>query len=291
VHKTVTNKRDPAWQKLGQVAPRGLLDARLQLHWAAQIVSAAGYTFLEAAPDDSHTNLGWHANLGALVGRPIGRTATEAALRLGDLSLLLTSYDEGVLGEVDLTGHTLDEGYEWLAAALDIHSGGALRGPLKRRDYEMPRHPVEGGERFALGTGDPFWELARWYRNAHNLLEELQSATPHASAIRCWPHHFDIAILITLDTNETGDPTRSVSVGMTPGDSSYAEPYWYVTPWPYPENPKLPKLEGGHWHTEGWLGATLTGSEVVQRTSSDAQVRAVAGFLHSAVEGARSLLG
>ena len=38
-----------SWQTLGAVAPDGLVEARLQLHHAAQVVASAGVTFLAAA--------------------------------------------------------------------------------------------------------------------------------------------------------------------------------------------------------------------------------------------------
>src|SRR5215510_13822465 len=39
------------WQKLGGVAPANLIAAREQAHWAAQVLSAAGETFLAHEPD------------------------------------------------------------------------------------------------------------------------------------------------------------------------------------------------------------------------------------------------
>jgi hypothetical protein len=96
-----------------------------------------------------------------------------------------------------------------------------------------------------------------------------------ASSVRCWPHHFDIAILLTVA------PGKTVGLGLSPGDSSYAEPYWYVTPYPYPKNPELPPLpEGGRWHTEGFFAAVLRGSDLLagdpgtQRQRSESFLRA-----------------
>jgi hypothetical protein len=44
---------------------------------------------------------------------------------------------------------------------------------------------------------------------------------------------------------------------MTPGDEANHEPYYYVTPWPYPKEPPTPSLTRGAWHTAGWFGAVL----------------------------------
>ena len=54
-----TELASPPWQTLGAVPVVDLVDAKLQLHWAAQIVSAFGNTLLETRPDDSQSNLGW----------------------------------------------------------------------------------------------------------------------------------------------------------------------------------------------------------------------------------------
>src|SRR5262249_57852622 len=75
------------------------------------------------------------------------------------------------------------------------------------------------------------------------------------SPILLGPHHFDIATL--LDFGES----RTIGVGLSPGDSSYAEPYFYVSPSPVPKDRSGPALPVGHWHSQGWFGAVLTGSE------------------------------
>ena len=57
--------------KLGAIDPNNLAQARLVIHWAAQVVSAAGNGRLPARNDSSHTNLGWSHDLDALVTHPL----------------------------------------------------------------------------------------------------------------------------------------------------------------------------------------------------------------------------
>ena len=59
-------------------------------------------------------------------------------------------------------------------------------------------------------------------------------------------------------------------MGLSPGDGTFAEPYFYLLPWPSPPG-ELPKLDGGHWHTEGWTGAVLEASEFTSGSSNGAQ--------------------
>ena len=59
------------------------------------------------------------------------------------------------------------------------------------------------------------------------------------SPVRCWPHHFDIATLLTIA------PGQTIGVGLEPGDGYYDEPYWYVNQYPAPSATPGNQLEGG----------------------------------------------
>ena len=66
--------------------------------------------------------------------------------------------------------------------------------------------------------------------------------------------------------------------------------YWYVTPWPYPDPDALPTLDGpGAWHTEGWVGAVLSGEEVVE-TDPAFREAVVRKFVDVSVAAALSIL-
>ena len=132
--------------------------------------------------------------------------------------------------------------------------------------------------------------MAPGYGGADFLLRELESAASGASEVRCWPHHFDLATLITL--SGSGEEARTVGVGLSPGDDSYREPYYYVTPWPYPRGRLLPELPAGRWHTEGWVGAILRGSDLAAAPAGRpaGQVEMARGFLRAAVQASQALL-
>src|SRR5438094_351605 len=88
----MASPREPSpstgWLQVGERASTDLVDARLQLHWAAQVVSAVGTTLLPAAADDSHTNLEWLAEPALLAGRlTAAAPRCRAALRPADLRL------------------------------------------------------------------------------------------------------------------------------------------------------------------------------------------------------------
>ena len=273
------------WQSIGRVLPRQLTSERLQLHWAAQLVSAAGATSLPAAEDFSHTNLGWDASVGVLAGRSVGSAALQAALVFQSLELSVLDGDQE-RSSLRLAGHTMKQGLAWLA---DVLRGdpAALEMPV----HDMPAHPVGEGAVFSDAGAEARSELAAWFANATAAVRRAVAEERAASAVRCWPHHFDVASLITLDAGKDAEEARSIGVGFSPGDGSYDQPYFYVTPWPYPPNEALPGLAAGaEWHTSGWTGAVLTAERVIS-TAHDAQQRRVEQALHSAIAACREALG
>ncbi len=73
---------------------------------------------------------------------------------------------------------------------------------------------------------------------------------------------------------------------MSPGDESYGEPYFYVSPWPYPQQGVLPGLKGnGFWHTAGFTAAVLTATAILEQADQQAAIHTFAlGTLESLLE-------
>lgn len=276
------------WQPLGAVAPTELVAARLALHWAAQIVSAAGSSWLPAADDFSHTSLLWDHDLGGLTSQELFG-GLEVGLRFATLELVLLDGAGAQLEVLPLASKTLDEAMSWLAAALGERLGEQRE--LLRPTHDLPEHPVGQGGAFAVVPREAAAEVGLWFANAARALSPTVDAVPTASPLRCWPHHFDIATLITLESGVDAEKAKSIGVGMTPGDGSYAEPYIYVTPWPYPDGMTLLELPaGGRWHMEGWFGAVLTGGRLLERSEPEGQGGLVSTFLDAAVAAGREQL-
>lgn len=273
------------WQTIGRVLPRQLAPSRVQLHWAAQLVSAPGGTLLPAAEDFSHTNLGWDASVGVLAGRPVGSAALRAALVFESFELSLLD-GEQERASLRLAGHTMKQALGWLGDEL-CGDPAALEMPV----HDMPSHPVGEGAVFSDAGAEARSELAAWFANATAAIRAAVAEEQAASAVRCWPHHFDVASLITLDREKDAEEARSIGVGFSPGDGSYDQPYFYVTPWPYPPVETLPSLDAGaEWHTSGWTGAVLTAERLIS-TAHDTQQRRVDEALHGAIAACREALG
>ncbi|MFY9824504.1 MAG: hypothetical protein WAM82_24220 [Thermoanaerobaculia bacterium] len=279
------------WETLGAVDPRELTDARLQLHWAAQAAAAVGKQLVPHQPDYSEQSFQWQAGPRTLAqGLVPGQRPFRAALRPSPTALLMLGEDGAVLAELPLEGRTLDEAYEWTRTEVEGLLGRPLEAPLERPGEDFPDHPVLHGAPFSM-TGTGFAELSRYFANADRVLRALADRNPGASAVRCWPHHLDLATLIVLDPGAEAEKARSIGVGLSPGDDAMAEPYFYVLPWPAPPGHDLPRLAGGgRWHTSGWVGAVLLASSFTNAATNGSQARRVEDFLESAVAGSRQLL-
>ena len=274
-----------SWKPLGSVLPDRLAEARLELHWATQLVSAVGTSLLRPQKDFSHTNCGWLAELGVLAGRAVGGDALRAALVFEGLELVLLDGTQE-RATLPLAGRTLEEGRSWLADELGV-SSDELRLP----EHEMPAHPVGDGGVFSEARADERAELAAWFTNASGLIHALVVDEPASSLVRCWPLHFDVASLITLDADAGPEEARSIGVGFSPGDQSYRQPYFYVNPWPHPEPGALPALEAGaQWHTTGWTGAVLTADQVISAPHAEQEAH-VSRALKGAIAASRTVLG
>jgi hypothetical protein len=255
---------------LGRVPPADLVDARIQLHHAVQLVSTVGRTLAPREPDFANASLEWSDRggpVGALVGRAVhaaGDGATVRASLVFDPPSLAIEGPGGETRSLALGGTTLAEAWEWLRASL-IAAGVETSG-LSQRLPDLPAHPVAEGAAFSLDPSASA-ELGRWYANADAALRAIGRRVPAAGPVRCWTHHFDLAVLIPVPAGETDGPTpapaRSIGLGFSPGDGSHATPYLYAVPWPPPEAGSLPPAPpDGRWQVEGWVGLALD-AEVV----------------------------
>lgn len=259
------------WKSVNPAVAGRLSDARKQLHHAAQLATAFGISYLPKKPDDSHTNLEWIERSQALGSNSLD--GKRISIRVPDLTLFVE--DESLA----LRGNTLDEAAHWVSRVLDDRGLDGSKYTLKRH-YQIPSHPVATGAKFAA-RGDDLEQLARWYSNAAAEFEAIRATDSHASEVRCWPHHFDIATLITPADG------KSIGVGLEPGDNYYDEPYFYVNMHPAPDASSLPdSLDGnGTWHTKEWIGAVLPGSTVTPEVQW--QQSQVERFLQSAINTAK----
>ena len=184
---------------------------------------------------------------------------------------------------IGLAGLTVAMALERVRAALGEAGLDGARYTLARH-YELSRHGLAVGTAFGSDVAAGLDELARWFGNAAIALGRIPRDVAGASEVRVWPHHFDIATLVSYPGG------ASTGAGLAPGDVYYGEPYFYVNAYPFPGTDRLTAslAGGGRWHTQEWIGAVLPGSYVTgDAAAQEAQVRA---FLDSALEACRALV-
>jgi hypothetical protein len=279
----------PAWRPLRGVAEARLRAARLEAHYAVQWLARTARAFVPPRPDDGHTNLGWDGVLDGLATHPL-TGELRLGLRISDLTLLLVG-GAGGQQSFPLGGRTDADARRWLGAQLAACGLDAakLDAPAP---YAMPDHALAHGGAYRAGAlADPLTELTAWFASASMSLgalhERMIGRGLKASPLRCWPHHFDIATL-TLVEGDAAEHAPSVNAGFSPGDEHYAEPYFYVSPHPYPDSAGLPPLPAlGHWHVQRFTAAIAPASRIL--ASKDRQT-AADEFLDAAVAAAIDLL-
>ncbi len=271
------------WRRLGSFPPQNLKPARDALHWAAQAIAALGFALATPKDDDSHSNILWSTQRQGFFGRRLP-SGHRAFLEPETFQIGILGSDEREILSFSLVGRTLQQTTDALADAL--REQGVDLPWLTMPTYDLPEHPVQNGAPFEAQDSKALGELSRWYHDASVILAEIASMHAEASAVRGWPHHFDLATLLTFPAQEEDHEGRSVGVGMTPGDDTIPEPYFYVTPWPAPDQDKeLPALpHGGSWHRDGWTGAILRAQDLTKSHTPHQQMTMVREFLLAATQ-------
>lgn len=271
------------WRPLGKVDLAQLREARMQAYYAAQWLARAARAYIPPRPDDGHTNLGWDDGFDGFTTHPI-RNGGQLALRIPDLTLALL--DNGQIAQsFPLHGHSEAEARAWLGQQMQARNllPAALDIPLP---YDLPSHPLAQGLLYdAAALAEPLRELAAWYANGSSSLgavrQRLIARGLPAPDVRCWPHHFDLDCLTSIDNGGTGT-APTMGAGFSPGDSYYEEPYFYVSLHPRPEASLLSRLHPpGHWHTQDFLAAVASASQILVLTDRQAETEA---FLFSVAD-------
>ena len=223
------------WRILREPTPTTLAGSRQVAHYAVQWVARAAVANLPAAPDDSHSALAWDATLRALVSAALPGDVT-VGLQLESLELLVTGDAESerlalhglASSVVDVSACEQAEG-AWMQDAF----GGEAA-------LHRPGTNVEQGARPG-GAFPLVWGRSGGPRSGGAKHGDLK---PGPGPVRCWPHHFDIAVLVRLEEG-AAESVRSIGVGCAPGDEYYPEPYFYVRSVPGPEERHAPRAPAG----------------------------------------------
>ncbi len=274
---------EQTWTALGEVDPDALQSARRHLHDRVQWLARIARSFRPAVPDDSHTALAWDTSDGVFAtgSIPAPNGSVRFVLDAESVSLGVRSA-AGAVETLDLCRREFVEAgprVRDLLAAAGIDASG-LRTELPY-DSELPAAA-------SMSTVKERVELAKYFDNFSRLLSDRFQAEPGAGAVHIWPHHFDLATLVAIDSTGA-EHDRSIGVGFSPGDSVFRQPYVYVTPWPYPDASALvAPPDGMRWQTEGFTALIGTAREML--VGDDSAGRRVSRGIDAAVGICRALL-
>ena len=276
------------WRPIGGVDWSRLRTARLQTHHAVQWLARAARGFVPPQPDDRHTNFGWNDALDGFSTHPL-KGDLSLGLGMTHLTLVLTGVSAARQSFV-LDGRPDADARRWLDTQLGA-CGLDARALDAKAPYEIPARARAGGAYDVGGLADALSDLAAWFANADRSLgrvrDQLSARGLAPSPVRTWPHHFDMATLTLLEDGNA-EHVRSVNAGFSPGDQHNEEPYFYVSPYPYPDPGKLSPLPvQGHWHTIGFTAAVAPASRILAAADREATSEA---FLDAAVAAAVAAL-
>lgn len=240
---------------------KSLAPARLLCHLACQWPSKAARANLAAESDDSHSNLGWHGDHQALVSHFLD---PERHLQLGfgfSNQSLLWLVNDTVQDSLSLHSATETSAKDWVDSRLESAKLQTTEHAVMPYDLNIEARYSE----FAtLGAGAAV--LGEWYdyglQGMQALVEQHRPVCVVPPSVRCWPHHFDLGALFVL---EAGDPetARSIGVGLSPGDESFHEPYFYCSPYPAPDVEALrPPVAPVFWNSHGFVSLILRSSDL-----------------------------
>jgi hypothetical protein len=278
------------WIELNNFSHEELAEARKQIHQAAQLPAIAGRCLNPKDSVDNYAALIYDKNSNWLTSQSLGESEFLIALSLSEFNLVITNKKRELLAFLALDSKTYDETFWWMTEKIS-ELGLDSNKLNKNLPYQIPEYPTSKGTPFKQTNPADFIELQNYFFNAAFILENVSKNEKNISQVRCWPHHFDTAVLITIEMNSNPVKSRTIGVGLSPGDESYNEPYFYISPWPYPDNKeKLPKLNYGHWHKQGWFGGILTATEIIKHKDKSEQLKIAVGFIEAGIISLKKLL-
>jgi len=278
------------------VDPARIVDARVQAHHAAQVLAAFAHAHIAHRDDDSHRALTWDALDARFVSH---ETRDGVSVGLGlDPFELVTFLDREPADRLRLLGTTRNTARAWLATSVATIRGTEPQA-LEWPEYDLPEHALTQGRPFQPRPA-ALRELSAWFSAGQLLLEGLRAGEAQVSDEWTWPHHFDVAVLLTIARDEHGTATGTIGVGLSPGDEARSEPYLYVNLWPDPGSDCLGELDGpGVVNREGWSGYVLPATSLLKAagtgpTPGDVEIEqqheVARGFLAQALRLATTVL-
>ena len=233
--------------------------AREETHSAVQLIAMVPRHLLPADPSDSTASLIWDDARGMFTTQVVEGHRVAYEFVTQEIHIYMGTK---VVSTLETIGNTFDQVLDNLKTALN--SQGLDGNKLKKElPYELPESVMQKGEPFVKQNEEALSNLKELYALTSKSFQSVFGKIPAASEIRCWPHHYDLATLVTIVAHDDPEEAKSIGFGFSPGDGGYDEPYFYLTPWPYPSMDSLYNLTApAFWNMEGWTGGVLKAGDL-----------------------------
>ena len=225
-----------------------------ELHQAAQYLAAAGISFIEKKPDDSHTNVGWNIVDNSMVTHVFGNQ-NQLSINLSTVKIEWLN-NGSVSNEVPLNSKSHGEIIQWIADQAKANNIGKSFTYLFH--YALPYQEIKNDFRFSLNAKS-LMLIAKELTKAQKAFEQFLEGQKLASPIRIWPHHFDLGIYTKLKSENT-----FMGAGLAIPDSLVDDFYFYASGYKNGEaiaTKSFEKMTNGDWRKD-WNGATIASCNI-----------------------------
>lgn len=245
----------------------GFGPSRGTLHTYAQAINALTRVHAKERPH------WWHTSLKVV---DEGLTSDPIPLPSGSAARVLMDFRQHriVLYADDVRAFPMDAGWSGtrmgnalIAAAAEV----GLEGEYERERFESDAPSVYDAE--AVGRFFTALTSADRVFKAH-----LSSLSSETSPVQLWPHGFDLSCewygtrqVVQEENGATTTAPAQLNLGFYPGGSN-DEAYFYSNPWPFESETLLgrPLIDDATWHTDGWQGAKLPYSTLLDQPGAEA---------------------
>lgn len=245
----------------------GFGPSRETLHCYAQAINAITRVHAIERPHWWHTSLKVVAD--GLISDPLPLPSGAAATLLMDF----TQHQIVLTAGGDVQTFPMDDGWSGthmgetlIAAVADL----GLQGDYERQRFRSDApgaYDAEAVGRFftALTTANRVFEAHR------------ESLSGETSPVQLWPHNFDLSTewygtrqVIEEKDGEISKVPAQLNLGFYPGGSN-EEAYFYSNPWPFESDTLMarPLIVAASWHTDGWQGAKLPYSALLDQPGAE----------------------
>lgn len=227
-----------------------------ELHIASQYLAAAGISYVEKKPDDSHTNLGWDSHNNRLTSNVLNSEGVQLGLAYEEFALVFLKGDLEI-STFPLLNQNHGQVMGWISTQLS--SIGVSEAYIYEFHYETGYEKMTDEYVFTHYSKPEIDDVIKRLTIGQSTFERFLITNELESPIRVWPHHFDLGIYALISEN------LFMGGGLAIPDSISEDLYFYASGYLNGESlgsKGVATLTSGDWGKGGFKGAVLENSGV-----------------------------